>query len=146
MNKATLQLIHSDKVAFFEFKGWFDHPRIIFIAPPWRNNAKDISCIPQGLYNVTAPCNTPDHTGVFRILNVPDRTGILIHPYNYACDVMLGTQLHKAESKGCFGPGLSYDLSVPKVKSSVMAMDILRENIKSNWCMEVRFMLPPEEV
>lgn len=144
MNKAVLQLIHNDKVALFDFKGWFNHPPITFIAPPWRNNAEDISCIPQGLYNISAPCNTKSHTNVFRILNVPNRTGILIHPGNYACDVMLGTKLHERESKGCFMPGLSYDLSVPMVRSSVKAMAILLDNIKDNWCMEVRFMLPPE--
>lgn len=139
-NKANLVQFYSGKVTLWKFQAWFEHAPITFIAPEWLNNQEDKSCIPQGLYNVTAPCDTKDHKNVFRILNVPDRVGILIHPGNYACDVMIGKSLKETESKGCFMPGLNYDLSVPMVRNSVDAMKILLENIKENWCLEVQHM------
>ena len=144
MNKAILQLIWDDKVTFYEFKGWWMHPKIYFIAPPNKNNQNDISCIPQGLYNVTRG-DTAHHTDVFKILNVPNRDNILWHPLNYACDVLIGDTIHKSESKGCFGPGFDYDKKMPMIKQSVKAMDYLRDNIKDNFSLEIRFMLPPEE-
>ncbi len=143
MNKAILQLIWDNKVTLYEFKGWWPHPKIYFIAPAWRNNQHDISCIPQGLYNVTRG-DTPNHKDVFRILNVPDRDGILIHSGNYASIVDIDGEKH-LDSDGCFMPGFDYDKKTPMIKSSAKAMDYLRDNIKDNFSLEIRFMLPPEE-
>lgn len=142
MNKAILQRIWDDKVTFYEFKGWWEHPKIYFIAPPWKNNEDDISCIPQGLYNVTRG-NTEHHIDVFKILNVPGRTDILIHPGNYASNVIVSGKVH-CDSKGCFLPGFDYDKKSLMVKKSVDAMNYLRDNIHENFAMEIRFMLPPE--
>lgn len=135
-NKADLLQFYSGKITLWRFQAWFEHAPITFIAPPWLNNSIGKSCIPYGLYNVV-PHNTEDHKDTFRLLNVPDRDGILIHPYNYACDVVIGKEIHKSESEGCFGPGLNYDLVVPMVRDSVKAMNILRENIEGNWSIEV---------
>lgn len=143
MNFATLQRIWDDKVTFWEFKGWWEHPKIYFIAPGWKNNQNDISCIPQGLYNVTRG-DTEHHKDAFKILNVPNRTNILIHPGNYASEVIIDNEKH-LDSKGCFLPGFDYDKGTPMIKQSVNAMDYLRDNIHSNFALEVRFMLPPEE-
>lgn len=143
MNKATLQLFWDDKVTFWELKLWFEHPKIYFIAPPWKNNEENTSCIPQGIFNVIKH-NSSDHLNVFEILFVPGRTGILIHPGNYACSVMIGKECHETETKGCFMPGFDFDKSVPMIKSSVKAMDYLREHINENWIIEVRHMMPPE--
>lgn len=142
---ATLQRFWDDKVTLWEFKGWWKHPPIYMIAPPWKDNKPDISCMPQGLYNVTRG-DTSSHKDVFKILNVPNRTNILIHPGNCASDVILGKEVHATDSKGCFLPGFGYIKSTPMVTSSVKAMEYLRENIKDNFTLEVRFMLPPEEI
>lgn len=144
MNKATLQRIWDDKVTLWEFKGWWNHPKIYFIAPAWKNNENDISCIPQGLYNVTRG-NTEHHIDVFKILNVPGRTDILIHSGNYASPVLIDDMVH-LDSKGCFLAGFDYDKKTPMIKQSVNAMNYLRENIHDNFSLEVRFMLPPEEI
>ena len=144
MNKGTLQLFWDDKVTLWQLTLWFEHPKIYFIAPPWKNNESNISCIPQGLYNVTRH-NSADHPNTFEILYVPNRTNILIHPGNYACDVTLGDDVHKSDSLGCFMPGFDYDRKVPMIKSSVKAMEYLLENIKENWCIEVRHLSPPED-
>lgn len=135
MNKAILQLIWNDKVTFWEFKGWWEHPKLYMIAPAWKDNKRNISCIPQGLYNVTRG-NTKDHIDVFKILNVPDRTGVLIHPGNYASNVTINGVVH-LDSKGCYMPGFDYDKEMPMIKSSVKAMNYLRDNIKENFALEV---------
>ena len=51
---------------------------------PWRANLQDVSCIPEGTYNVVR-----DDVGkfkYFRILGVPNRTLIEIHNGNYEKD------------------------------------------------------------
>lgn len=57
------------------------------------NNEKDISCIPEGTYNVIK--YTSGTKGrCFRILNVPERSDILIHKGNFVSG-------KKIDSKGC---------------------------------------------
>lgn len=143
MNKATLQCIWMDRVTLWELKLWFDHPKVFMIAPPWKDNKPNISCIPQGLYNVTRG-NTSQHKDVFKVLNVPNRSGVLIHPGNYGCDVVIGNLTHKSDSLGCYLPGFDYNKTTPMVKSSVKAMDWLRDHIHENFALEVRFMYPPD--
>lgn len=67
---------------------------------PWRNNARQRSCIPAGAY----PCsivNSPRFGHVYGVANVPGRSHILIHSANVAGDVDMGwdSQLH-----GCIAP------------------------------------------
>lgn len=50
---------------------------------PWLNNAKDISCIPPGTYQVKKVF-WPRKLGFFyQVQNVPGRTGIFMHEGNY---------------------------------------------------------------
>jgi hypothetical protein len=51
---------------------------------PWLDNRVNISCIPEGIYEVRA-----DNSGRFRywqILNVSGRSGVEIHQGNKECD------------------------------------------------------------
>lgn len=52
---------------------------------PWRGNRRSLSCIPEGTYQ----CDW-SHSGSFgkcyRLRDVPERSGILIHAGNYAGD------------------------------------------------------------
>ena len=141
MNKAILQLIWDDKVTFYEFKGWWNHPKIYFIAPAWKNNTPDVSCIPQGLYNVTKHESKPR----FRVLNVPNRDNIEIHSGNYASVVNIDGIPH-LDSDGCYMAGFDYYKKTPMIKQSIKAMEYLLENIENNFALEVRFMLPLEEI
>src|SRR5574339_383707 len=62
---------------------------------PWKDNQNNISCIPEGLYELTKeppiPANDPlvrrqrDY-GHFRFKNVPKRRGVLIHKITYVKD------------------------------------------------------------
>jgi hypothetical protein len=67
---------------------------------PWRANQRQISCIPDGTY-VCAMVSSPKFGRVYGILNVPDRSAILIHSANFAGDTTHGldTQL-----QGCIAP------------------------------------------
>lgn len=54
------------------------------IEPPWKDNQRNISCIPSGEYNVVYLPRSASgkYKRVFHILNVADRGGILIHKGN----------------------------------------------------------------
>ena len=63
---------------------------------PWLNNERNISCIPEGTYNVIKYSDTK-HKDCFWIQDVKDRDGILIHMGNFATGV-------KIDTKGCLLP------------------------------------------
>lgn len=78
------------------------------VARPWLNNQPMVSCIPVGTYGL-APAihHWPAHPGIpqreptptYEILNVPNRTGIHIHPFNWM-----------DESEGCEGVGMGWQV------------------------------------
>lgn len=61
---------------------------------PWLNNEENKSCIPTGSYTCKR-INSPAHGNVFEIINVPNRTHVLIHTGNFLKDF-----------KGCVGVGM----------------------------------------
>jgi hypothetical protein len=62
---------------------------------PWRDNKRFVSSIPTGTYDWVMLNNTPTFNyTVLHILNVPDRSGILIHSGNY----IVGDRV---DSQGC---------------------------------------------
>lgn len=64
---------------------------------PWKDNQQNISCIPEGEYDLKR--KTSPHFGEsFEVLNVPNRTDILIHPANTIEDL-----------KGCIGLGEQFE-------------------------------------
>lgn len=75
---------------------------------PWHDNAKKVSCIPEGEYSVSLRCNSK--FGWHLIVNgVDKRSGILFHPANNA----------KLELKGCIAP--VQKISAPGVGTSSKA-------------------------
>lgn len=60
---------------------------------PWRNNKKRISCVPEGTY-VLRRRFSEKFKWHYVLLEVPDRSGILIHPANDA----------QKELQGCIAP------------------------------------------
>lgn len=63
---------------------------------PWRDNAPQISCIPEGLYQVAA--RKSDKFGYhYHVLDVPAREWILFHPGTYT-----------RQLRGCIIPGAKY--------------------------------------
>lgn len=62
---------------------------------PWKNNQKNVSCIPVGTYTVKWTFSLRLLRYTYEIQNVPGRTGIRIHSGNYFSDtdgcIILGT-------------------------------------------------------
>lgn len=59
----------------------------------WNDNRPNISCIPVGTYRLKRG-NFPKHKEAFQVMDVPNRTAILIHVANTIKDI-----------EGCIGPG-----------------------------------------
>jgi Family of unknown function (DUF5675) len=83
----------------------FDGTKVTFncytIELPDEGNVHNISCIPEGEYDVVK-INSSEHGDCFQVLNVPGRDGILIHVGNYAA----GSQV---DTKGCILVGSGFD-------------------------------------
>ena len=90
------------------------HQPIYTMELPWRENAANISCIPVGVYKVV-PHNSINHPHTFEVINVPNRSAILIHTGNYPTDF-----------EGCIGVGMGVSPSTPMISSSNVAMDMVR--------------------
>ena len=59
-----------------------NHARFTSLELPWLNNQNNISCIPPGTYKAKKVLS-PTFGWCIQILNVPNRTGILLHFGNY---------------------------------------------------------------
>jgi len=53
---------------------------------PWLSNKPQVSCIPTGIYDVIVAQSPRFGRELPRILNVPSRSGVLIHRGNYVTD------------------------------------------------------------
>jgi hypothetical protein len=69
---------------------------------PWRNNARQRSCIPVGVYRCSL-VNSPRFGIVYQVHDVPGRTHVLIHPANLAGDIEKGWE---TELQGCIAPAV----------------------------------------
>lgn len=67
---------------------------------PWRDNRRQVSCIPTGRYRCEMR-SSPKFGRVYCLLNVPGRSNILIHSANLAGDVRLRWD---AQLQGCIAP------------------------------------------
>lgn len=70
---------------------------------PWEDNERGVSCIPAGLYSVTA-WDSPTKGRCYRIGPVPGRDNILIHTGNYNKDtqgcILLGNTFEDINKDG----------------------------------------------
>lgn len=70
---------------------------------PWKDNKRNISCIPKGTYKCTL-YNSTKYGKVYKVLDVPGRTGILIHVGNYNSQIqgciLLGNDLKDINKDG----------------------------------------------
>ena len=80
----------------------FGRNTVYTIELPWRDNARQRSCIPVGVYQC-AIVNSPKFGRVYGVANVPGRSNVLIHSANLAGDVELG---YKSQLHGCVALGM----------------------------------------
>lgn len=89
-------ILQRDKENEFGTHGtlWLDdEPLCYTLEEPWRNNIKRISCIPAGEYECVK--HNGSFKNVWRLLDVPKRTAVLIHAGNTLEDtegcILVGT-------------------------------------------------------
>jgi hypothetical protein len=86
---------------------------------PWRNNQKEVSCIPNGKY--TCKAYTSKRFGqTFEVTDVENRTYILFHVGNFP----------EKDSHGCILLGERLMDNQPAVSSSKIAVERFRETLK----------------
>lgn len=88
--KFTIKRIASTPEAVFGVMLFDGVPFALTAERPWLDNAPNISCIPEGSYSCKR-IDSPQFGDTFEVLNVPDRTHILLHKGNVAAE----------DSKGC---------------------------------------------
>lgn len=91
---------------------------------PWLGNIQNKSCIPEGQYSCVRHYSAR-HGDVYRLLAVPGRSDILIHPGNDLTD-----------TRGCILPGL--DTFDGRVLSSRSALSRLYRVLPANFELIVR--------
>jgi len=100
---------------------------------PWNNNQKNYSCIPEGEY-VVIRHQSPSKGECFKVLDVPDRTDILIHIGNFAAG-------KKIDTMGCILPGIYFqdinDDGNIDIAESTKAMKYLLEYSPDNFTLIV---------
>jgi len=89
---------------------------------PQKGNQKNISCIPEGTYTVHK-ITSPTKGKCFQVMNVPNRTAILLHIGNY----VVGKQI---DSQGCLLVGNGFedrnkDGNIDVINSSVTLKKLL---------------------
>ena len=79
-------------------------PFALTLEPPWKNNEKNISCIPCGLYQCEFHIS-PKFGPTYQVKGVPDRTHILFHKGNYTKNtkgcVLVGEQFERTDKSEC---------------------------------------------
>lgn len=81
----------------------FDGFRYETIELPWRGNQPMISCVMPGKYHCVWEMSPSKGHETYRLVNVPGRTGVLIHSGNFAGDISRGL---KSDFLGCIGLGI----------------------------------------
>lgn len=106
---------------------WLPNHKDIYTLEPKKGDYRQNCCIPQGLYNCRKYTSN-DHKDVWKVLDVPGRTDILIHVGNYAKD-----------TKGCILVGLGIEEDKHMITYSKKAIEYLRSILKDeNFCLEVK--------
>ncbi len=100
------------------------------IERPWLDNERNISCIPEGIYDCV-PHNGTKFKNVWRLKNVPDRSAILIHVGNYASDV-----------HGCIAVGKWLSTDGYMVQSSAQAINELRGYLPETFQIKITVKHP----
>lgn len=98
----------------------------------WKENAHSISCIPENVYEVRKELTSAKHEYPhFRIMDVPGRSGILIHKITYVKDL-----------EGCVGVGKAFaDLNkdgVPDIIQSGIALQELYDTLPNLFQLIIR--------
>lgn len=123
MRIATLHREPTTDVGTFGILTTIDGLQLYSLEPPWRDNARGLSCIPPGEYECSWH-QSPRFGAVYRLGGTAPREEILIHPGNWAGDVRKG---YVSDSEGCILLGLgrgilAAQLAITRSKPAVRAL------------------------
>jgi hypothetical protein len=97
---------------------------------PWKENKRNISCIPTGLYRAKKYYSPQHKRVVILLVDVPDRDWIEIHPGNFYTD-----------TKGCILTGSDFtkinDDPEFDLKDSVKTMDRILSMVPDEFAVEI---------
>lgn len=86
---------------------------------PWKNNQRNISCIPTGIYDVV-PRSNAKFGQHYHILNIPNRSFVLIHTGNFYTQI-----------EGCILVGSAHlDINHDGIKDVVSSRNTLDQLLK----------------
>lgn len=94
---------------------------------PWKDNDPQVSCIPEGSYQVI-PHNSLNHPNTWEIIGVPNRSSILIHNGNTEQST-LGCV--------CVGDSISTLNGLPAVLNSNKTLDMLRGVLPDSFLLTI---------
>ena len=79
-----------------------NRPLCITLEEDWRDNAKGLSCIPEGSY-LCMRFDAPTHGTTYEVVKVPGRTAVLFHSGNTEADtegcILLGKEFGSLRAK-----------------------------------------------
>lgn len=105
---------------------------------PWLDNQRNISCIPEGHYDVVQRTSTK-YKNHLHITDVPNRSYILIHPANFVGSS--NPRTGHSDLRGCIAVGSKYgDINsdgIPEILNSKNTMDKLMEAAPDGFVLEV---------
>ena len=104
-----------------------DVPLCLTLEDPWKNNERNVSCIPAGRYQC-APHNGSRYKNVWILENVPGRSAILIHQGNTNDD-----------TQGCILVGQKFGTLDEKnaVLHSRIALEKLKRELPDHFQLEI---------
>lgn len=96
---------------------------------PWKENKRQISCIPEGEY-ICKPHSGTKFQNVWQVTNVPNRAAILIHSGNTTDDI-----------EGCILVGMEHGILSGKeavVRSKEALLKIRKENLNKTFNLTIK--------
>lgn len=110
------------------FGVWINDDRPLFatLELPWKDNQKDISCVPAGTYHVTKTFSNHFQKDVFLLSGVPNRDNVEIHVGNTVKDIL-----------GCIIVGMEYSMSDYAIVNSKIAFTNLMNIMPSEFDLTI---------
>jgi len=105
---------------------------------PWLDNQRNISCIPEGHYDVV-PRTSKKYGNHLHVTGVEGRSLILIHPANYVGSK--NPRTGHSDLRGCIAVGQRFgDINsdgIPEILNSKNTMKALMEVAKDGFILEI---------
>ncbi len=130
MDRVFLHRVLSNKNGTFGVLIYNDRPICVTAEPPWLNNKKLVSCIPDGIYNCSKH-NGVKYKNVWVLKSVKDRESILIHQGNFPL----------VDTNGCILVGSSYIINgVAGVSESIKTLNMLRAILPNDFVLDIKWV------